>query len=1089
MRTATVLAVALVLGLFLSTARAELATPDEMKLVCQNWLTYIVDQTGDWAGEREPWIADVQEVYAGDTLVAHHFAIGPQGHVVVPILKELPPIRMYSDESNLNLDETDGLAQLLRDVMEHRTGLYIEKYGSLEAKQPRAGEVLLGRAHRDEWDRFAIDRDQFAAELDSQRADPIVQLGPLLTTVWDQGPPYNNLCPIGDGGRTVVGCVATATAQLMAYHQWPPSGTGEQTYTWSGDDSCGGSTPSESLYADFSDEYDWDNIVDECFSGCDAAQQAALAELNYEVGVAFYMDYGVCGSGAYTSNARQIMPVFFRYEDSLDSEYRDNHTAQTWYDTIRVEINAARPMLYGISRHAIVCDGYRDTGGTNQYHMNYGWGGSQNTWFAIDDLHCTWEGCHYMNESLIRHIIPFKDCNENDINDYLDIDGGTSEDCNSNTIPDECDLENGDSEDCNENDVPDECDIANMVSEDCTGNGIPDECEPDCNTNGIADSCDIAGSTSEDCTGNGIPDECEPDCNTNGIADSCDIAGSTSEDCTGNGIPDECEPDCNMNEVADSCDIAGATSEDCTGNGIPDECDIADCPTEDLSCQDCNGNEVPDGCDLSEGTSADCQANGIPDECDIVAGTSGDCTADGVPDECQADCNGNSIADLCDVAGWTSDDDNGNGVPDECEGPNFTLMPVGASGTHMIFWNTIYIPEGGGTVELELQLSRWGTAPGAPELAAYQAQVDSTGYGSGKGAPLVPVGWPSTPETGAFIDLTRDDFPFKDLTPLAGTDLTLLDYVWGSTALYGSRADAGGASYGGTLILDIPAGADGEYSIGLVDNDDMTFMDDPDVQLLPGLGLLPGRIIVGEMPMGCCLPDGICAPATPEDCANAGGTPVEQCLGDPGGNGVDDACEQAGPEEPPAPYNVPKNRYLSFDPNNGALSVAFRVELTSSVYFPGSTGVLGWVGEPDGNGIARVEADPYYTSDWPDVLHVADCEIVPAAVYSVSSTADGAEFSLALEIPTTTQPGVKFWADMVGPLDGEGWTPPNGVVSMDDIMAVIQAFQASPTAPHLSWVDLDGEAPNKVANMTDIQQAVNGFKGFAYPFSDPAACP
>ena len=41
----------------------------------------------------------------------------------------------------------------------------------------------------------------------------------LVSTKWNQGSPYNNLCPYDDaeGERTVTGCVATAMAQMMKY--------------------------------------------------------------------------------------------------------------------------------------------------------------------------------------------------------------------------------------------------------------------------------------------------------------------------------------------------------------------------------------------------------------------------------------------------------------------------------------------------------------------------------------------------------------------------------------------------------------------------------------------------------------------------------------------------------------------------------------------------------------------------------------------------------------------------------------------------------------------------------------------------------
>jgi len=390
-----------------SLVQAEGANLQEMERVCQNWLTYIVSEKSAWAGETNPQIVDVQEIVENDTLLARCFSIHPHGYVVVPVLKELPPITACSEESNLDVNRTGGFTQLLRDVLLHRIRLYVNNYGSLDAVQPSTGNILFDKVNRQQWDRYSIDPDEFEASLGRGAFAPMTQAGPLLTTSWDQSAPYNNFCPIGyEGYRCVVGCVATAAAQIMAYHQWPLCGYGSSSYYWGGDNSCSGNWGGGLLSADYSDSYDWANMPDDCPPYCSQDEKNALAELCYEVGVAFNMDYGVCGSGAYTADALNVFPGHFRYSSLIDKEDRSAHSAGSWFNLIQTETNAGRPMQYRIHRHSIVCDGWRDTGGMNQYHMNYGWDDGHNTWYTIDNLHCDWEGCDPMVEYMIRHIIP-----------------------------------------------------------------------------------------------------------------------------------------------------------------------------------------------------------------------------------------------------------------------------------------------------------------------------------------------------------------------------------------------------------------------------------------------------------------------------------------------------------------------------------------------------------------------------------------------------------------------------------------------------------------------------------------------------------
>jgi len=377
-------------------AVAERANSDEMDLACRNWLTLIVQTEGEWAGVTNPEILGRNPILRDDgTLLAYSYDISPRGFVVVPVLKDLPPVKVYSDENSLDLGETDGMAQLVKEVIRDKSQAFVQYYGSLDAVQPDKGEILIDPVHRTEWDRFTQKPEIFAQEVASKDAGTYREAGPLLTTTWHQNYPYNALCPMGDGGRCVVGCVATAAAQIIWYWQWPPAGEGEHTYYWAGDNSCEGGSPGQYLTADYSDSYDYTEI------------NANVAELCYEVGVAFNMYYGYCGSGAYTSDALTVFPTYFRYRgDMINRQNRTSYTAGQWFMLIQNEIDAGRPMQYRINLHSIVCDGYKTVGTSNQFHMNYGWGGSNNSWYVIDGLYCPWEGCTPTVEYMIRGIEP-----------------------------------------------------------------------------------------------------------------------------------------------------------------------------------------------------------------------------------------------------------------------------------------------------------------------------------------------------------------------------------------------------------------------------------------------------------------------------------------------------------------------------------------------------------------------------------------------------------------------------------------------------------------------------------------------------------
>jgi len=381
----------------------EQATSHEMEDVARNWVDEMVHKQGTWAKETNPQVLGVHEITQDGVLLARYYDVSPKGFVVVPVLKEMSPVKMYSDESNLDESQESGILQLLRDVLSERLELYVKTYGSLDAVQPSGDEVMFDHQHKVAWDRLAVSAKDFRT---GNAMAPLAEGGPLLTSSWHQRAPYNDLCPDGDGGRCVVGCVATSASQIMDFWEWPLSGVGSYGYWWNGD----GIVPGAWLTADFSDSYDWANMPDSCddVDGCTPDEEAALAELGYEVGVSLDMGYAAGGSG--TSMTMAIFPTHFIFSSSITREYRSDHTQMSWFSVIQEEINNGRPMWYGIHSHAIVCDGWRDQGGVQlEIHMNYGWGQGNNTWYVMDNLYCGWvtgDICPYEMEHVTTHIEP-----------------------------------------------------------------------------------------------------------------------------------------------------------------------------------------------------------------------------------------------------------------------------------------------------------------------------------------------------------------------------------------------------------------------------------------------------------------------------------------------------------------------------------------------------------------------------------------------------------------------------------------------------------------------------------------------------------
>jgi hypothetical protein len=199
---------------------------------------------------------------------------------------------------------------------------------------------------------------------------------PLLLTNWNQGFPYNEFCPedaSGPGGHALVGCVAIAMAQVMKYYNFPAQGSGSSSYYADG---YGTQTAN---YGNTNYEfYNMPNVGHE--------SNPSLAEFLYHCGVGAKMNYGPDGSGAWVTTACEAMETHFKYASSWEYDSRSSYTDAQWKALIKDEIDNLRPMIYvgytSSMGHAWNCDGYQN----DYFHMNWGWGGSYNGFYNLDNL-------------------------------------------------------------------------------------------------------------------------------------------------------------------------------------------------------------------------------------------------------------------------------------------------------------------------------------------------------------------------------------------------------------------------------------------------------------------------------------------------------------------------------------------------------------------------------------------------------------------------------------------------------------------------------------------------------------------------------
>ena len=302
------------------------------------------------------------------------FNVGETGFVIMAGSDCVRPIIGYSEMGVFNLDD-------MAPALEYYLDKKCQYIADMEAQGTQSLQV--------EADWNMLEKTGHLVSRHGGREDEY-----LVQTTWNQNYPYNYFCPAADGpgGHCYAGCVATAAAQVMKYWNHPVQGQGSHTYIPEDHPEYG------PLTVNFGEAtYDWDNMPNSISADSPQEQIEAVAQLIYHVGVSVDMNYRPSSSGAVTGKLCETMPAYFFYTNHMDNLYRENYTHEGYMNLLIDAIDMRWPMVHRGGGHAYVVDGYNDY---DMVHINWGWSGSSDNWYNIDDHDYT-EG-----ESVIYNVVP-----------------------------------------------------------------------------------------------------------------------------------------------------------------------------------------------------------------------------------------------------------------------------------------------------------------------------------------------------------------------------------------------------------------------------------------------------------------------------------------------------------------------------------------------------------------------------------------------------------------------------------------------------------------------------------------------------------
>lgn len=214
-------------------------------------------------------------------------------------------------------------------------------------------------------------------------------------THWNQSGAggYNLYTP----GKSVCGCVATATSALIQFFKapkGPEEGTKNQC-SYNGE---------KDQYEVKGGDYDW-SILPSNWGGeaeesktLDDDQKDLIGRVAYDAGVCHGMSWSDGESGAFTEDTAHVLRDYFGFKEARlvkkpkQEQYKKLIYMQCWCGV---------PVGMGIKGHAVVAVGYgKDADGVDRVRVFMGWGGAGDGWYALPyiDTKATMNGGTYLSE-------------------------------------------------------------------------------------------------------------------------------------------------------------------------------------------------------------------------------------------------------------------------------------------------------------------------------------------------------------------------------------------------------------------------------------------------------------------------------------------------------------------------------------------------------------------------------------------------------------------------------------------------------------------------------------------------------------------
>jgi hypothetical protein len=322
----------------------------------------------------------------------------PAGFVIVPADDLVEPIIGFVERGTYDPSPANPLGALVTSDLKARIAAVRDTQ-----KLHATGAMEAALEAQAKWEQLTSLAEAVAIMQLPSISD--VWVAPLVHTKWDQttccapqGDPnalacYNYYTPRtiggtifwtpGDPDNYPCGCVATAMAQVMRYHEYPTGIAGVGPCTVVVDFNAVPALP-------LGTSYSWSDMVYEpnCFTS--DQQLRSIGVICRDAGITVNMNYTAGGSSANLDRAKYALVRRFSYGNAI---YGCNPVPSPISPTvlnvmINPNLDAGNPVILGIPApqyhgHAIIADGYGYNASTRYHHLNMGWSGQYDGWYDL----------------------------------------------------------------------------------------------------------------------------------------------------------------------------------------------------------------------------------------------------------------------------------------------------------------------------------------------------------------------------------------------------------------------------------------------------------------------------------------------------------------------------------------------------------------------------------------------------------------------------------------------------------------------------------------------------------------------------------